>query len=123
VRFQSSVAADGIEVPVLQITVPKGKMLRGQLVDLDNKPLAHWTVLTLGSGGETDVDGKFGIKVRDNNQSPPNQRTLRRDPVPTDFKTHSPQNSRGVSKVISETPLVLQIMDYSKAILTPQDLP
>jgi len=123
VRFQSSVAADGIEVPVLQITVPKGKMLRGQLVDLDNKPLAHWTVLTLGSGGETDVDGKFGIKVRDNNQSPPNQRTLRRDPVPTDFKTHSPQNSRGVPKVISETPLVLHIMDYSKAILTPQDLP
>jgi len=117
VRFQSSVAADGIEVPVLQITVPKGKMLRGQLVDLDNKPLAHWTVLTQGSGGETDVDGKFGIKVRDNNQSPPNQRTLRRDPVPTDFKTHSPQNSRGVSRIISESPLVLQVIDYGKAVL------
>ena len=104
VKFQSPVAADGIEVPVLPIEVPKGRLLRGQLIDPDNKPLAHWTVITRRSKGETDADGKFRIMLRHNE-------------VPYDWKTYSPENLRGVSRVISESPLVLQIIDYSKAVL------
>jgi len=89
------------------IAVPKGQMLRGQLVDPDNKPLAHWTVITRGSGGETDADGKFRIMLRHNE-------------VPYDWKTHSPENLPGVPRVISESPLVLQIIDFSKAVLPSQ---
>jgi len=107
VRFQSAVAADGFKVPVVPIAVPKGQMLRGQLVDPDNKPLAHWTVITRGSGGETDADGKFRIMLRHNE-------------VPYDWKTHSPENLPGVPRVISESPLVLQIIDFSKAVLPSQ---
>ena len=81
-------------------------LLQGQLVDPDNKPLAHWTVITQSSRGETDADGKFRVMLRHNE-------------VPSDWKTYSPENLRGVPKVISESPLVLQIIDYSKAVLPP----
>lgn len=106
VRFQSPLAAAGFEVPVVPIEVPKGRLLQGQLADPDNKPLAHWTVITQRSRGETDADGKFRVILRHNER-------------PSDWKTNSPENSRGVPKVISESPLVLQITDYSRAVLPP----
>ena len=96
VRFHSPVAADGIEVPVLPIEVPKGRLLRGQLVDSENKPVAHYTGITQNSGGATDADGKFRIM-------------LRHDQAPSDWETYSPEKSSGVPKVVSESPLVLQI--------------
>jgi hypothetical protein len=106
VKFQSPLAAAGFEVPVVPIEVPKGRLLQGQLVDPDNKPLAHWTVITQSSRGETDADGKFRVMLRHNE-------------VPSDWKTYSPENLRGVPKAISESPLVLQITDYSRAVLPP----
>ena len=96
VRFQSPVGTDGFTVPVVAIDVPKGRLFRGQLVDSENKPVAHYTVITQNSGGETDADGKFRIM-------------LRHDQVPSDWKTYSPEKSSGVPIVVSESPLVLQI--------------
>ncbi len=106
VRFRSPLAADRFEVPVVPIEVPKGRLLQGQLIDPDNKPLAHWTVITQRSRAETDADGKFRVILRHNER-------------PSDWKTYSPENSRGVPKVISESPLLLQITDYSRAVLPP----
>ncbi len=93
----------GFEVPVVPIEVPKGRLLQGQLVDPDNKPLAHWTVITQRSRAETDADGKFRVILRHNER-------------PSDWKTYSPENSRGVPKVISESPLLLQITDFFSPI-------
>jgi len=89
-----------------QLQAARLPLLQGQLVDPDSKPLAHWTVITPRSRAETDADGKFRI-------------VLRHNAVPSDWKIYSPENSRGVPKVISESPLVLRITDYSRAVLPP----